>query len=66
MARYLTGECVLLNIEDDIYFCEIVSIQAYGNYYVSITDGSIGTRSSKYPNITVVHHTLIEEHTIDI
>jgi len=66
MARYLTGECVLLNIEEDVYFCEIISIQAHGNYYVSLTDGTMNSRSSKYPDMTVLHHTLIEEHTIHV
>lgn len=67
MARYVSGECLLLQLEDqEVLFCEIVSIQAHGYYYVTLTDGTYYHSSSRYPNMTVVHETFIEEATVHL
>ena len=68
MGNYEAGQCIpLLDHEETIVFCDIVSYQGSGNYHVMLTrQGVVHTQPKKFPNLSIIHESVIEEFKIEV
>lgn len=62
----MIGQCVPLDNDGDLIFCEILSYQSSGYYYVSLTRGLVNKHSKRFPAISTLHESIIEELTVSI
>lgn len=66
MDRYQAGQCIPLNDDEDLIFCEILSYQGSGYYAVSLTRGLVNHHPRKFPPVQPLHESIIEELAVPL
>jgi len=67
MANYAQGQFIVLQEDEELVFCEIVSYRGSGDYYVSLTRNlMIDSSSKKFLPISILNESTLQELQVDL